>query len=493
MPRVKPIDYATSPADVRAVHDDVVAEHGRVTNMKMTLLRSMPAFRALNEWYPLHDTVVPFLGERLTTLFSHAISTETDCLICSTFFRRLLIDAGENPDDFTARRPRARRRRATAARSRSRPRRRDRRAVRPAGGAVQRGADRRADGVRRDDGRHQRVQQRARSRPRRATCEPYRRGRHRAGTEGRRWRTRVRGQGRLRHRRRARAGARHGAGAGARDGAHIAALDVARPLAYPGYAMGIERRPARPAGRVPRRGRRLPDVRGRRPRRRGRHGGRATRRSTAFGRIDVLFNNAGICAYGLAHELTEDAWDAMLDINLKGAWLVAPAGDPAHDRAAFGRDHQQLVGRRPARHGPAEPLRGVEVGPDRPDEVVGDRAGAARHPRRLDPPDRRQHADERRPRRARGPTPHEIAERSAGNLLPVPWIEPEDVAEAVLFLASDRARFVTGLAVRASTPDCLPVSGHRKTPSRARRRLSVSWCATRLTARATVRRRRRSA
>ena len=42
-----------------------------------------------------------------------------------------------------------------------------------------------------------------------------------------------------------------------------------------------------------------------------------------FGRIDILFNNAGICGYGLAHELAEDAWDAMIDINLKGAWLVA--------------------------------------------------------------------------------------------------------------------------------------------------------------------------
>ena len=39
-------------------------------------------------WYPLRDTVQPFLGERLTTLFAHAISSETDCLICSTFFRR---------------------------------------------------------------------------------------------------------------------------------------------------------------------------------------------------------------------------------------------------------------------------------------------------------------------------------------------------------------------------------------------------------------------
>jgi NAD(P)-dependent dehydrogenase (short-subunit alcohol dehydrogenase family) len=43
-----------------------------------------------------------------------------------------------------------------------------------------------------------------------------------------------------------------------------------------------------------------------------------------------------------------------------------------------------------------------------------------------------------------GLTPREIAERSAGNLLPVPWIEPEDVAQAVLYLASEKARFVTG-------------------------------------------------
>lgn len=43
-----------------------------------------------------------------------------------------------------------------------------------------------------------------------------------------------------------------------------------------------------------------------------------------------------------------------------------------------------------------------------------------------------------------GKTPEEIAEVSTGNLLPVPWIELEDTAELVLFLASDKARYATG-------------------------------------------------
>jgi len=38
----------------------------------------------------------------------------------------------------------------------------------------------------------------------------------------------------------------------------------------------------------------------------------------------------------------------------------------------------------------------------------------------------------------------EIAEKSACNLLPVPFIEPEDVAEAVCYLVSDKARYITG-------------------------------------------------
>lgn len=78
-----------------------VQRYGRMTNMKRTLLHSLPAYHALMEWYTLRDVVAQFLGERLTNLFSHAISAETDCLICSTYFRRILIDAGEDVESLS--------------------------------------------------------------------------------------------------------------------------------------------------------------------------------------------------------------------------------------------------------------------------------------------------------------------------------------------------------------------------------------------------------
>jgi alkylhydroperoxidase family enzyme len=99
MARVAPAEPPLAPAAQEEL-DRQLAAHGRVTQMKRTLAHSPRALIALMEWYPLRDEVAAFLGERLTTLFAHAVSTETDCLICSTFFRRVLIEAGEDPDSL---------------------------------------------------------------------------------------------------------------------------------------------------------------------------------------------------------------------------------------------------------------------------------------------------------------------------------------------------------------------------------------------------------
>ena len=101
MTRIPPVDPESTTPDRRQAFEDGVQRFGRMTNMKRALLHSLPAYRALMEWYDLRDACAPFLGERLTNLFSHAISSETDCLICSTFFRRILIDAGEDVENLT--------------------------------------------------------------------------------------------------------------------------------------------------------------------------------------------------------------------------------------------------------------------------------------------------------------------------------------------------------------------------------------------------------
>lgn len=246
-------------------------------------------------------------------------------------------------------------------------------------------------------------------------------------------------------------GAAHGQGratalAFARAGAHVAALDVAAPLAYPGYAMGTGDDLATLAGDCEALGVRCLTFRGDV---RDDAAVSAAVQGTvdALGRIDVLFNNAGICAYGRAHELTEDAWDAMLDINLKGAWLVARRVIPvmiAQRRGVIVNNSSVAGLRGMARlsHYAASKwgLTGLTKSWALELAEHGIRVNAV-HPTGVNTPMNDGLAA------LEGTTPAAIAERSAGNLLPVPWIEPEDVAGAVLYLASDAARYVTGASL----------------------------------------------
>lgn len=100
MARVPPLNLEDASLPSRKLLDEQIANHGRATNMKRTLAHSPTALFALMRWYDLHAEVVAVLGKRATTLFAFAISSQTDCLICSTFFRRWLIESGENPDDL---------------------------------------------------------------------------------------------------------------------------------------------------------------------------------------------------------------------------------------------------------------------------------------------------------------------------------------------------------------------------------------------------------
>src|SRR4051794_33978255 len=243
-------------------------------------------------------------------------------------------------------------------------------------------------------------------------------------------------------------GAAHGQGratalALAREGAHVAALDVARPLSYPGYPLGTPEALDTLAEDCRHYGVECltfrADVRDD-----GAVSAAVAETADHFGRLDILFNNAGICAYGLAHELTEEAWDAMLDINLKGAWLVARRVIPhliARQRGVIINNSSVAGLRGMARlsHYAASKWGLVGLTKSWAQELAPYNIRVVSlHPTGVNTPMNDGLAA------LEGATPQQIAERSAGNLLPVPWIEPEDVAEAVVYLASDRARFITG-------------------------------------------------
>lgn len=243
-------------------------------------------------------------------------------------------------------------------------------------------------------------------------------------------------------------GAAHGQGratalAFAREGADIVALDVAKQLSYPAYTFGNSEELESLQVEIERLGRRCvlaaADVRDDTA-----VSAAVTRAIDAFGHIDILFNNAGICAYALAHEMTEEAWDSMIDINLKGAWIVARHVIPHFIAQQSGViiNNSSIAGLRGMNrlsHYAASKWGLVGLTKSWAIELAPHNIRVLSiHPTGVNTPMNDGLAA------MEGATPQEIAERSAGNLLPVPWIEPEDVAEAVLFLASPRSRYATG-------------------------------------------------
>ena len=99
MARIQPLTTKEISPSVKVAFERHVQEYGgRITNMKATLGRSLMAFEAYMQWYPLYSEVEKILGKRLASLYAHSISCAADCPLCSTFFRKIIIDSGETPE-----------------------------------------------------------------------------------------------------------------------------------------------------------------------------------------------------------------------------------------------------------------------------------------------------------------------------------------------------------------------------------------------------------
>jgi (+)-trans-carveol dehydrogenase len=175
------------------------------------------------------------------------------------------------------------------------------------------------------------------------------------------------------------------------------------------------------------------------------------------GRLDIVVANAGIVSIGTVEELPEQTWRDMIDVNLTGAWHTVKAAIP-HLRAAgagsivitssgAGLKGQANTGHYvAAKHGVVGLMRTLanELAPDmvgvntvNPGSVDTDmiQNQATYH---LFMPDHD----------AGQITRDEVAPAfQTLNALPVPWMEPIDISTAVLFLASDEARYITGVTL----------------------------------------------
>lgn len=100
MAYISKVNYEEASQEVKALIDEQIQVNGKITNMKLTLLHSIPAYHALMEWVPLEKTIEAFLGERAVNFFCYAISEENDCLLCSAFFRKILKELQIDFDTF---------------------------------------------------------------------------------------------------------------------------------------------------------------------------------------------------------------------------------------------------------------------------------------------------------------------------------------------------------------------------------------------------------
>lgn len=101
MARIPKIDPETAAPQVRAAIDAHLAQGYRLTNEKLVLLHSVPAFEALEgSSYALDRELQRLIGKRAADFYEYAISVQDGCLVCTTYFANLLRKNGIDFDTF---------------------------------------------------------------------------------------------------------------------------------------------------------------------------------------------------------------------------------------------------------------------------------------------------------------------------------------------------------------------------------------------------------
>jgi len=176
-----------------------------------------------------------------------------------------------------------------------------------------------------------------------------------------------------------------------------------------------------------------------------------------LGKIDIVCANAGIGSWGVAWEMTEQQWKDMIDINLTGVFNTTRAALPSMVARGEGgsvvltsstaglRAYANTAHYTAAKHGVIGLMK-----------VLAQEAGAHRIrvnavcPTTVRTPLVINDATfELFAPHLENPSEDDVREPFEGlNILPgTAWIEPEDVSDAVLFLCSDAAKFITGVAL----------------------------------------------
>jgi len=156
-----------------------------------------------------------------------------------------------------------------------------------------------------------------------------------------------------------------------------------------------------------------------------------------FGRIDILVNNAGVTRDTLIMRMTEEDWDFVLDVNLKGAWNCCKAAIRPMMKQRYGRivnisSVSGLAGQAGQTNYSASKAGIIGMSKALAREVASRNITV------------NVVAPGFVPTALTEDLPQELKD-SMMKLIPLGrWGQPEEIASAVAFLASDEAAYITG-------------------------------------------------